>query len=251
MNFNKLKTQWILEENYAFKGWDFSHLDGRRKSEELPWDYREILKTYIKITDKLLDTGTGGGEFLLSLNHPYELTFTTENSPPNFELCKKRLEPLGITVSQKYDNGKLPFASDSFNIVINRHDCFDLCEVDRVLKQGGYFITQQVGYKNNNDLSKKLIANFKVPKTSHKLKNYLLTLKELNYQIILSKEAFLESNFFDIGALVYYAKIIEWEFPNFSVDSCFDMLCKCQEEIERNGFIKGTDHRFIIVAKKI
>lgn len=251
MDYNKLKMQWLEEENYAFTGWDFSHLDGRRKSEELPWDYREILKTYIKSTDKLLDTGTGGGEFLLSLNHPYKLTCATENYPPNFELCKKRLEPLGITVAQKYDNDKLPFVSDSFDIIINRHNSFNLCEVDRVLKQGGYFITQQVGCKNNNDLSKKIIANFETSHTSHRLENYLLTLKKLNYQILCHKEAFCESNFFDVGALVYYAKIIKWEFPNFSVDSCFDMLCKCQEEIERNGFIQGTEHRFLIVARKI
>ena len=57
--------------------------------------------------------------------------------------------------------------------------------------------------------------------------------------------------FYDLGALVYFAKIIEWEFPGFSVDFCFNNLCKVQKELIKNGHISGIKHRFIIVAKKI
>lgn len=46
--------------------------------------------------------------------------------------------------------------------------------------------------------------------------------------------------FYDVGALVYFAKIIEWEFPGFSVDACFGNLCKLQKELDANGFIKCT-----------
>ena len=45
---------------------------------------------------KLLDFDTGGGEFLLSLGHPYGNTAATEGYPPNVELCKKELQRLGI-----------------------------------------------------------------------------------------------------------------------------------------------------------
>lgn len=57
--------------------------------------------------------GTGGGEFLLSLEHPYKLTSVTEAYPPNVELCKRTLFPLGITVAQTYDDDKLPFKADT------------------------------------------------------------------------------------------------------------------------------------------
>ena len=53
-----------------------------------------------------------------------------------------------------------------------------------------------------------------------------------------------------MGAFVYFAKIIEWEFPNFSVDKCFNQLCKLQLDIEREGFIESIGHRFMIVAQK-
>lgn len=251
MNNLELKTKCLFEENFSFKGWDFSHIDGLWDSQSLPWDYSHIVKSFLKNTDNLLDMGTGGGEFLLSLNHPYLLTSVTEAYLPNIELCKNSLAPLGITVAQTYDDDKLPFDDSSFDVIINRHESFDLSEVNRTLKSGGYFITQQVGGKNNNDLSQRLIENFEPAFSSHVLDYYLEGLKSLSFEIIQSNEFFPYIRFYDIGALVYFAKIIEWEFPNFSVESCFDELCKCQIEIEEKGYIQGTEHRFLIVAKKL
>ncbi len=251
MNYDELKEQWLYEENHVFKGWDFSHINGRWKSEILPWDYHKIVLYYLKSTDKLLDMGTGGGEFLLSLKHPYALTSVTEAYPPNVELCKKKLEPLGITVRQTYDDDKLPFQHEGLDIIINRHESFDASEVNRILKSGGYFITQQVGGKNNNDLSYRLIKNFTPLFPAHTLDNNIAILKNAGFKIIESNETFTPIRFFDVGALVYFAKIIEWEFPGFSVETSFDRLCECQMEIQEKGFIQGTEHRFIIVAKKL
>ncbi len=250
MNYTKFKAEWKKEESYDFKGWDFSHLNGRWKNEELSWQYTDIVKTYVKNNYSLLDMGTGGGEFLLSLNHPYHLTYATEGYLPNFELCKKKLLPLGITVEYVNSNNILNFDSNKFDIVINRHEEFDLSEVTRVLKSGGYFITQQVGGKNGNDLSNKVLGEFTPLFVNHHLANYLAALKQFKYQILFSNEMFPKIMFYDVGALVYYAKIIEWEFPNFSVEKHFKNLCNCQMEIEENGFVLGTEHRFIIVCRK-
>ncbi|MFA7674207.1 MAG: SAM-dependent methyltransferase, partial [Clostridia bacterium] len=73
-----LMSRWQKEEKEVFTGWDFSHLDGRYERTELPWDYRSEVKKYLKREMKLLDMGTGGGEFLLTLDHPYENTTVTE-----------------------------------------------------------------------------------------------------------------------------------------------------------------------------
>ncbi len=251
MDYIELKEQWIYEEKCAFRGWNFSHIDGRWDSEKLPWDYREILHGYLKSTYSLLDMGTGGGEFLLSLKHPYALTSVTEAYPPNVELCKQSIEPLGIKVSQIYDDDKLPFDKETFDIIINRHESFDAEEVFRTLKCGGYFITQQVGGENDLDFSCMLIKNFIPPFPNHTLKNNVSSLKRFGFDILQADEAFTPIRFFDVGALVYFAKIIEWEFPGFSVETSYDSLCECQMEIEKHGFIQGTEHRFIIVAKKV
>ena len=160
MNQEQLKCYLKNEEERAVKGWDFSYLDGRWSNDKLPWDYRQIILDYLKPSDKLLDMGTGGGEFLLTLNHPYNLTSVTEAYPPNVQLCNKVLSPLGIDVKQVFDDNNLPFSSNTFDVVIDRHESFNISEVNRILKGDGHFITQQVGGRNNNNLSQKVIDNF-------------------------------------------------------------------------------------------
>ncbi len=250
MNYNDLITQWKCEEEFTFQGWDFSHINGRCISEPLPWDYRAIVLSLLKNTDTLLDMGTGGGEFLLSLEHPYNLTTVTEAYPPNVELCSKKLAPLGITVMQTYDDDKLPFENHKFDIVINRHESFDPAEVGRVLKKGGYFITQQVGGENDRDLSQRLVKDFTPQFPMHTLQHNIEMLRRTGFTIQQSQEVFTPVRFFDVGALVYFAKIIEWEFPNFSVANSLDSLLQCQKEIEEKGFVEGKEHRFVIVAQK-
>ena len=87
----KLIANWLEEEKNAhIQGWDFSHIHERYEEEnDLPWDYKNIIKQYLKPEYKLLDIDTGGGEFLLTLEHPFNNTSVTENYPPNIEFCKK------------------------------------------------------------------------------------------------------------------------------------------------------------------
>ncbi len=134
MNYDELKELWKKEEDAAFKGWDFSYLKNRWDDEELPWNYKDILKKYLNSDYKLLDMGTGGGEFLLKINHPYSNTSVTEMWKPNFELCKQKLEPLGIEVKQAFNDSKLPFEDNTFDMIINRHESFNIKEVRRILK---------------------------------------------------------------------------------------------------------------------
>ncbi|WP_346892603.1 class I SAM-dependent methyltransferase [Clostridium sp. UBA871] len=251
MNRGEFKNYLKSEEKKGFKGWDFSYLDGRWDGEHIPWDYKKILLSYLKADHKLLDMGTGGGEFLLTLDHPVYNTAVTEAYPPNVVICQEKLKPLGITVRQVFDDAVLPFEDDSFDIIINRHESYDISEVNRILKTGGHFITQQVGVKNNVDLSEKLINNFKPSYPPHDLKHNIKAFKDNGFEILKSEEAFTPICFYDTGALVYFAKIIEWEFPSFSVDTCFENLCKVERELNEIGYIEGTEHRFLIVAKKL
>ncbi|MGL4731998.1 MAG: class I SAM-dependent methyltransferase [Clostridium sp.] len=250
MNYVELKELWKKEESNTFKGWDFSHLKNRWIDEELPWDYREMLSKYLKPDYRLLDMGTGGGEFLLSLKHPYNNTSVTEMWEPNVKLCKEILEPLGIEVKQMFNDSMLPFEDDTFDIIINSHESFDIEEVRRVLKPNGIFITQQVGGKNNEILSKALIKDFKPLFPENTLDNRLKELEKNFFEVLYADEFFPYLRFKDVGAIVYFAKIIQWEFPNFSVDNCFEELCKLNEQIKDKGYIESIEHRFIIVCRK-
>lgn len=251
MNLEKLKEIWKYEEKYSFKGWDFSHINHRMKEEELPWDYEQIVKTYINKEKILLDMGTGGGEFLLSLNPPLGRTYATESYLPNIEYCKNNLTPYGIEVRAVYDDSLLPFDDECFDIIINRHESFCLTEVNRILKPGGVFITQQVGGRNNKELSKFLLGEYpgKID-FDFNLDKALQEIKGTNLKVIEHGEYFPKTYFYDIGALVFYAKIIEWEFPKFSVERCFDKLLKLQEKIEKQGYIETLEHRYFFISIK-
>lgn len=194
--------------------------------------------------------GTGGGEFLLSLKHPYSNTVVTEMWEPNVKLCKEKLEPLGIEVRQIFNDDDLPFEANTFDFIINRHEAYNIQEVNRILKPNGIFITQQVGGKNNEVLSQTLIKDFNPQYPDNTLDQALKEAAENSFEVIYHNEYFPYLRFKDIGAIVYFAKIIEWEFPNFSVDNCFTALCKLNEELKPKGYIESLEHRFILVCRK-
>ena len=252
MNKNDLiKYCKAEEENAYIHGWDFSHIHHRYNQESLPWDYKSIVLKYLNPTMKLLDTDTGGGEFLLSLNHPAENTGATEGYAPNVLLCKERLVPLGINFKEAADCSNLPFEDGQFDIVINRHGNFDADEIHRILKKDGLFITQQVGEDNDRELVELMLPG--TPKAFHglNLKNQSEILKKAGFSIIEGKETFVPIRFYDIGALVWFARIIQWEFPDFSVDRCIDELFKAQQILDENGCVSGRAHRYLITAKKV
>lgn len=249
MNYDTLKKEWLETENIEFKGWDFSYLTGRWETEPLPWDYRALIHQYLKKSDKLLDLGTGGGEILLSLQHPHDQTCVTESYPPNVELCRKILSPLGIEVRQNYEDNLIPYEDQSFDLVLSRHESYHPEEVRRVLKPGGIFITQQVGGQNNVSLSKRLIDNYLPPYPEVQLDLFRNDLKSIGFDILYSDEYHPVSRFHDVGAVIYLAKILEWEFPGFSVERCFDHLCRLYEDWKETGYIETREHRFILIAR--
>lgn len=250
MNKKELMKLWKHEENQAFKGWDFSYLDNRWDEEPLPWDYKKTVKALIG-NKTMLDMGTGGGEFLISLEPIPGKTYATEGYPPNIELCKRTLPQYGIEIRAVDDDECLPFEDNFFDLVINRHESFSSKEVYRVLNPGGRFVTQQVGGKNNRELSKLLLDKYPDTANIHfNLENTVDGLEAAGFKVVNKQEFFPCLRFYDIGALVYFAKIIQWEFPNFSVETCFDKLSELQGKLEREGYIVSIEHRFFIEAIK-
>lgn len=252
MKKTELKAIWKNEEKAAhIHGWDFSHIYGRYEAEmDLPWDYEKIIKQYLNDDMNILDYDTGGGEFLLSLKHPVHKTAATEGYQPNVELCKERLLPLGIAFRECDNPANIPFENESFDVIINRHGDFNAKELYRLLNKGGIFITEQVGGDNDRDLVEMVLPNTEKPFPHLNLKEQKKVFEDAGFHIIEEAEAYRPVKFYDVGAFVWFAHIIEWEFPGFSVDECFEHLLKMQEKIEKEGKIEGTIHRYLIVAKK-
>lgn len=253
MNREELLKVWLREEEAArIHGWDFSHIKGKYEAErDLPWNYGEVVRQYLRPEHMLLDMDTGGGEFLLSLGHPCRNLAATENYPPNVELCREKLLPLGIDFRQADGGGKLPFPDRSFDRVINRHGNCNPREIRRVLKDGGIFVTEQVGAENDRELVALLLNDIpELPFPQQYLRIARAAFEEAGFSVIQAREAFCPIKFWDVGALVWFARIIQWEFPGFQVRDCQENLYRAQKILEREGVIEGKCHRFLLVIQK-
>lgn len=249
---NELIKNWKTEEKFAhIHGWDFSHIDGRCVEDtNFPWDYRQVIGEYLTPEKKLLDIDTGGGEFLLSLGHACENTAATENYPPNVQLCRETLLPLGVDFKQADGNGELPYPDDSFHMVIDRHGDFNPEEIYRVLKPGGVFVMQQVGAENDREFVQLLCGNVPMPFPEQYAQTAGEKLRKAGFTILRQEECFRPIRFYDVGALVWFARVIPWEFPGFSVDTHMESLLKAQRMLEEKGCIGGRTHRFLLVGQK-
>ena len=233
-----------------FQGWDFSLLQDQMVEQSLSWDYRDLIESKIRNSHSMLDMGTGGGEFL-SLLAPFpSYTCATEAYLPNVPIAKARLEPLGIEVFQISEDNILPILDCSLDLIINRHEEYLVSELKRVLKPGGYFLTQQVGGLNDNEINQKLGEPLNSEYIHWDLKYAVNKLESHDFSILIQKEEFPLEQFKSVEALVYYLKAVPWQVPGFSIEKHFDHLVEIYQNIQLLGSSDVKMHRFLIIAQK-
>lgn len=236
-----------------FAGWDFSYLDGRHTASALPWDYCARVRQAVHDATSLLDVGTGGGELLASLAPLPPSTYATEAYPPNVPVARERLAPLGVTVvdtSEDEENRHLPFADAQFDLIINRHDCWDDRELWRILRDGGRFITQQCGGDGEVELVQWFVGRGNARPMDWNAARASRQLQEAGLVVTDAQEASPQSTFADVGAVVYYLRAIPWLVEDFSVARYRDRLLALHEHIQQHGGFTVTDQRFLIEAVK-
>ena len=246
-DFNRLVGE---ADQLNFEGWDFSSIAGRWREQPPFWDYRQIVSTYLPQADSLLDMGTGGGEFLASLPALPPHTCATENYPPNVPVARKRLEPLGVQVTSFATDQNLPFADAEFALVINRHESYDPVEVRRILRPGGIFITQQVGGRDNLALNQHLLGHAEAVYEEWYLANAVAELEAVGFTIYKAEEDFPPTQFYDIGAVIFYLQAIPWQIPGFCVEAYREQLFALHKHILDAGALTATSHRFLIIARR-
>lgn len=242
----RLITNWKKDEKAHFEGWDFSYLKGRMIEDKLPWNYIKLAREFSKKSENMLDMGTGGGEILLQIKPAAKKIIATEGYPPNVIVARKNLKKLKVKVFDfsKHNVKKMPFPDDSFDLIINRHDAYDLDEVYRILKPNGIFLTQQVGTGNLRNLKKFFGVESRFKGMS--LKDQIPLFKKAGFKILKKKEFTGNYHFKDVGALVYYLHAIPWVVKDFSVDSHKNYLLKLNKRKKLEFALK----RFLIVARK-
>lgn len=249
---NPQRFQTLVQEAQStpFSGWDFSWLAGRMHQEQPPWHYPDLVQAQLNGIKSMLDMGTGGGEFLASLQPLPPETHATEAYPPNLPIAQKRLSPLGIVVHHLVDDPALPFQDSDFDLVINRHESYNHQEVHRILKPGGVFITQQVGELDNLELNLLLEGDKAHKLTDWGLESEVFHLVDAGLCITRVEKAALKTTFKDIGAVLYYLKAIPWQIADFSLETHYQKVLRLHNYLEWQGEMITTAHRFLIIAHK-
>ncbi|WP_042678903.1 methyltransferase domain-containing protein [Anaerosalibacter massiliensis] len=249
---NKELFNYLMDEvNEKFEGWDFSFLESTGRMQEFPlsWNYRNKVMIEIHEVSSLLDMGTGGGEFLSTLDPLPKYTCATEGYKPNILIAKNKLEPLGVKVYEVENDECLPFDDETFELIINKHESYSPKEVKRILKDEGIFVTQQVGGLNDKEINEFLGApEFEF--FDWNLERAVGQLKAVDLKVLEQKEDLIKTRFYDIGAIVYYLKAIPWQVPDFTIERYFDKLVEIHNIIEKLGYIDFTCHRFFIISSK-
>ena len=171
-----------------------------------------------------------------------------ESYPPNVAVARERLEPLGVDVQGVELGAAWALDAASFDLILNRQGHINAPAIDRCLKAGGRFLTQQVGDGNLADLA----ALFGQPTIG--LENSFASasaeLTGCGLSIVRGEAWTGLQTFADVGALVYFLKAIPWVVPGFSVDSHRAGLDALQHRADAGAPLSFTIERFLIEAQK-
>ena len=239
-------------EAAPIEGWDFTWLEGRATEDRPSWRYSERVTERAARASRMLDLQSGGGEMLARLPQRPPLTVAAEDYPPNVAVAARRLVPRGAQVVAAQEASKgLPFPSEVFDLVTSRHPvetCWE--EIARVLCRGGRYLSQQVGPHSVRELSEFMLGPLpsgskRDPELARRAAQAAgLVVEDLRHER-------LRTVFYDVGAVVYFLRLVVWIVPGFTVQRFSARLRALHEQIERDGSFVAYASRFLIEASKL
>ena len=231
-------------------GWDFSWFEGRATEERPSWGYARMMAERMGRARAALDIQTGGGEVLAGIPAPPPVLAATEPWPPNVELARRKLTPLGAQVVQVADDAPLPFPAEAFDLVVSRHPVELVWpEIARVLRPGGTFFSQQVGAGSNRELTDFMMGP--QPVSEARRATRVAAQAEAAGLIVADlREQALRTVFNDVAAVVYFLRKVLWTVPGFTVAGYRDQLRKLHRKIQAEGPFVAHAQRFLIEAGK-
>ncbi|MBN1813739.1 MAG: class I SAM-dependent methyltransferase [Anaerolineae bacterium] len=250
MTYEELKR--IADSVGEREGWDFSRVQDAR--EPVPWDYLDVVRRYLRATDRVLDVGTGGGEKLLSLVGCFDSALGVDVSTEMIETAKKnkavaQVEAVSFEVMPAE---ALRFADDTFDVVLNRHCTVDVRETFRVLRPGGYFITQQVGARNTHNICMLFgcgVGGEYEPELFQELPVLAGAFRQLGCRVACAAEYDVRYWFLDVESLLFWFQAIPMP-QDFDVEAHWRQVDHVITEFSTPRGIETNEHRELLIVQK-
>jgi SAM-dependent methyltransferase len=230
-------------------GWDFSWLDGRATEERPPWGYQRLMGERMARASVALDIQTGGGEVLAGVPRLAPTTVAVEAWPPNRRRAADHLLPRGAHVVADDGEPPFPLRADTFDLVVSRHPVrawWD--EIARVLAPGGTYLSQEVGQRSGAELVEFFLGP--QPWADRNPEAARAMAEAAGLEVVDLRTARLRTEFFDIGAVVYFLRKVIWMVPGFTVDAYRPRLRDLHGKITADGPFVAHTTRFLIEARK-
>ncbi len=216
-------------------GWDFSWLDGRATEARPSWRFHEHVAERASGATALLDVECGDGALLRSLPTPPPLVVGVEAYQPG----------AGMLAAVAH---ALPLRAEAFDLVISRHPVrAEWNEIARVLAPGGTYLAQHVGHGSAREVTEWFLPGQEVSMARHPdTARRDATAAGLHVVDLRYEE--LPMTFNDIGAVIYFLRLVIWIVPGFTVEGYRDRLRALHDHIVANGPFAATSTRFLIEA---
>ncbi|MCC7358343.1 MAG: class I SAM-dependent methyltransferase [Anaerolineales bacterium] len=247
----KSRADWLAElrpyadEAARMTGWDFAHLP-QPLGAPPSWDYELRARELAASAARFADLGTGGGELLVRVLAGYTgRAVATEQWEPNVPVAARRLAALHTPVVNA-DSYYLPFASGSFNLVLDRHEALRPAEVARVLAPGGVALTQQIHpdwYFELREAFPRMTRWEQHDETYPR--GFAAGMELVDFRSHDQLMAYPH-----LGPLVYMLVAAPWTVPDFSLETDLDTLLEVDRTLRRPEGIVLTDRRYILEARK-
>jgi SAM-dependent methyltransferase len=239
-------------ESADVAGWDFSWLNRRATEQRPSWGYQRLMGERMANASAALDIQTGGGEVLAGVPKLPKLTVATESWPPNIERATRLLHPLGVAVVGDQDEPPLPFAAEAFDLVVSRHPVAAWWEeIARVLQPGGTYFSQEVGAHSVFELVEWFLGP-QPPEVRDNRDpgNAKAEAEAAGLEVADLRQESLRTEFFDIGAVIYFLCKVIWMVPGFTVQEYREQLRALHDRIQDDGPFIAYATRFLVEARK-
>lgn len=232
-------------------GWDFSSV--RTKRAPVPWEYLDVVRKYITQADRVLDIGTGGGERFLQLALQFEEGMGVDIDSEMIAQARKNQTIRQITNVEwcVMSGGRLAFRAAEFDGVLNRHSRVYVAEIARVLRPGGYFMTQQVGRRNTGNV----FAAFGWTPASfgadwwQPVTELASAFERLGCKVIAKAEYDVRYWFLDVPSLIFWLKAVPLPEP-FDLQRHWEGVKRLVEAHGTARGIETNEHRELLIVRK-
>ncbi|MBI2018778.1 class I SAM-dependent methyltransferase [Candidatus Daviesbacteria bacterium] len=248
MTYEELKK--VYDQVGQRSGWDFSKLKDER--EPVPWNYLDVVKAYLQDTFSVLDVGTGGGEKFIKLSEFFTKGVGVDPDPDMIKTAnvnKKKAQNSKVTFEQ-FGAENLEKLNQVFDLIINRHAPVVADQIVKVLRQGGYFITQQVTSKNMQNFRDIFNISQFVSKWHNNLDTMVPEFKKLKCRIVATGEYDVNYWVKDVKSLIFWLKAIDMP-KGFNMENHWQQINEIVEKFTTPQGIVSNEHRQLLITQKL